>query len=106
MTVTVSIEVENVGGLEGGHTVELRVDGEVVDSKGVTLEGGASATVLFELTRGEGTHEVEVEGFTDSFTVNPEPSFWDKIPGFPYESIVLGLVAVIIMLWYARVRKF
>ncbi|MBA7599950.1 hypothetical protein ES703_06996 [subsurface metagenome] len=99
VTVTVSIEVENVGGLEGGRAVELRVDGEVVDSKGVTLEGGASATVLFELTRGEGTYEVEVEGFTDSFTVNPKPSFWDKIPGFPYESIILGLVVVVIIIW-------
>ena len=104
VTVTVSIEVENVGELEGGRTVELKVDGEVIDSKGVTLEGGASATVLFELTRGEGTHEVEVEGFTESFTVNPQPSLWDKIPGFPYESIILGLIAVIIILW--RSRKF
>jgi len=65
----------------------------------VTLEGGASATVLFELTRGEGTYEVEVEGFTDSFTVNQEPSFWDKIPGFPYESIVFGLVTAVFVLW-------
>jgi hypothetical protein len=102
VTITVSIEVENVGELEGGRTVELKVDGEVIDSKGVTLEGGASATVLFELTRGEGTHEVEVVGFTDSFTVNPLPSFWDKIPGFPYESIILGLIAVIIIIWRAR----
>jgi hypothetical protein len=104
VTVTVSIEVENVGELEGGRAVELKVDGEVVDSKGVTLEGGASATVLFELTRGEGTHEVEVEGFTDSFTVNPKPTFWDKIPGFPYESIILGLIAVILIIW--RSHKF
>ena len=99
VTVTVSIEAENVGELEGGRTVELKVDGEMIDSKGVTLEGGASATVLFELTRGEGTYEVEVEGFTDSFTVNQEPSFWDKIPGFPYESIVFGLVTAVFVLW-------
>ena len=98
VTVTVSIEVENVGELEGGRTVELKVDGEVIDSKGVTLEGGASTTVLFELTRGEGTYEVEVEEFTESFTVNPKPSFWDKIPGFPYASIILGLVTGVFVL--------
>ena len=23
--------------------------------------------------------------------VSPEPSFWDKIPGFPYESVIIGL---------------
>jgi hypothetical protein len=105
VTVTVSIVAENVGELEGGHTVELKVDGEVIDSMEVTLGGGASETVLFDLTRGEGTYGVEVEGFTDSFAVNPQPSFWDKIPGFPYESILLGLVTVIIVLWLLSSRK-
>jgi hypothetical protein len=81
------------------------VDGEVVDSKGVTLEGGVSATVLFELTRGEGTHEIEVEGFTESFTINPKPSFWDKIPGFTYESIILGLMTGVFVLWSLSRRK-
>jgi len=37
--------------------------------------------------------------------VNSKPSFWDNIPGFPYESIILGLVAVIIILWHARARN-
>jgi len=102
VTVIVSIEAENVGELEGDRTVELSVDGEVVDSKEVTLGGGASETVLFELTRGEGTYEVEVEGFTESFTVNtqPEPEPEQRgIPGFPFESIVLGLVTGILVLW-------
>ena len=59
-----------------------------------------TATQFFELTRGEGTYEVEVEGLTGSFNVvKPEPSFWDKIPGFPYESIIIGLIAVIIIIW-------
>ena len=88
-----------MGELEGSRTVELKADGEVVDLKGVTLEGGAKETVLFELTRGEGTYEVEVEGFTASFTVDPKTSFWDKIPGFPYGSITLGLVIGAIVLW-------
>ena len=105
MTVTVSIEADNVGELEGSHTVELKVDGEVIDSKEVTLEGEASATVLFELTRGEGTYEVEVEGFTDSFTVNPQPTIWDKIPGFPYESTILGLLTGVFVLWLLSRRK-
>ncbi len=96
VTVTVSIDVENVGELEGNHTVELNVNREVVDSKEVTLGGGASETVLFELTRGEGAYEVEVEGFTESFTVNtqPEPR---GIPGFPYASIMLGLLIALVL---------
>jgi len=79
VTVTVSIEAENVGELEGGRMVELKVDESVVDSQEVTLEGGTSETVLFELERGEGTYEVEVEGFTESFTVlKSEPPFWNR----------------------------
>ena len=48
---------------------------------------------------------VEVDGLTGSFgvTLIYEPSFWDKIPGFPYESIIIGLISVIIILWYGRV---
>ncbi len=100
VTVTVSIEAENVGELEGSRTVEFKVDEEVIDSREVTLGGGASETVLFELTRGEGTYEVEVEGFTEIFTVNTQPEAESEqrgIPGFPYMSIILGLVVALII---------
>ena len=98
VTVTVSIEAENVGELEGDHTVELKVNGEVADSKEVTLAGGVSETILFELTRGEGTHEVEVEEFTESFTVNTQPEPEQRgIPGFPYLSIILGLLIALVL---------
>ena len=106
VTLAVSIEAENVGELEGSHTIEFDVDGEVVDSKEVTLEGGASKTVLFELTRGEGTYEVEVEGFTDSFTVNAQPELEPEqrgIPGFPYLSIIFGLLTALV--FYLRNQR-
>ena len=103
---TISVDVTNVGEEMGGCTVELKVDGEVVDSVVIPpFGGGVTATQFFNLTRSEGIYEVEVEGLTGSFTVvKPEPSFWDKIPGFPYESILFGLIAVIIIIW--RSRKF
>ena len=100
VTITGSIEAENVGELEGSHTVELKVGGDIVDSKGVTLEGGASETIIFELTSGEGIYEVEVEGFTESFTVNtqPEPEPEQRgIPGFPSVSLILGLLIALII---------
>jgi len=100
VTVTVSIDVTNVGEEMGGCTVELKVNGEVFDSEEIPpFGGGVTATQLFELTMGEGTYEVEVDGLTDSFTVNPKLSFWDKIPGFPYESIIFGLVTGTFVLW-------
>ena len=100
VTVIIFIEAENVGELEGGRTVELKVDGEVIDSKEATLGGGISETVLFELTTGEGTYEVEVEGFTEIFTVNTQPEAESEqrgIPGFPYVSIILGLLIALII---------
>ncbi|GAH59648.1 unnamed protein product, partial [marine sediment metagenome] len=112
MSVTISVDVTNIGEEIGGCTVELKVNGEVVDSVNIAAFGGippdydqVTATQFFELTRDEGTYEVEVEGLTSSFTVKPKPSFWDKIPGFPYESIIIGLTSVIIILWYTRARN-
>jgi hypothetical protein len=100
VTVTVSIDVTNVGEEMGGCTVELKVNGEVFDSEEIPpFGGGVTATQLFELTIGEGIYEVEVDGLTDSFTVNPKLSFWDKIPGFPSESIIFGLVTGTFVLW-------
>ena len=99
MSVNISVDAANVGEEMGDCTVELKVNGEVVDSVEIPpFGGGVTATQFFELTRGEGTYEVEVEGLTGSFTVfKPEPSFWDKIPGFPYVSIIIGLIVVIII---------
>jgi hypothetical protein len=50
----------------------------------------------------------EIDDATDRARApaNPPSSFLDQIPGFPYESIILGLVAVIIILWHARARMF
>ena len=101
MSVNISVDVTNVGEMMGFCTFELEVKGRVIESVEIpSFGGGVTATQFFELKRGEGTYEVEVEGLTGSFTVaRAEPSFWDKIPGFPYESIILGLVAVIVIIW-------
>lgn len=84
--VTITVEVKNVGEEEGSHTVELKIDGEVVDSETATLAGGASATISFEVLRGAGTYQVEVDGLTGSFTVSVKPvSFWLQ-PAYIYDS--------------------
>ncbi|GAI12926.1 unnamed protein product, partial [marine sediment metagenome] len=45
--------------------------------------GGMTVTVVFELTRDEGSYTVEFDGLTGSFTVKPSPT--------PAEFIVSGL---------------
>ncbi len=37
--------------------------------------------------------------------VNSKPSFWDNIPGFPYESIILGLLTGAFVFWLLSRRK-
>jgi uncharacterized OB-fold protein len=110
VTVTVSIDVTNVGEAMGGCTVELKVNGEVVDSVDIAAFGGippdydqVTATQFFELTRGEGTYEVEVEGFTESFTVViPEPPFWNR-PEFAIS--VIGIVVAVAVAGYMLMKR-
>ncbi|MBW2674938.1 MAG: hypothetical protein JRD89_16245, partial [Deltaproteobacteria bacterium] len=73
--VQVSVGVVNIGDLEDTFTVTLKVDGAVVDVKEVTLAGGDTTFVTFQLTGDvEGTHEVEVNGLTETFNVvRPAP---------------------------------
>ena len=100
VTVTVSIDVTNVGEEMGGYTVKLKVNGTVVDSADIApFGGGVTATQLFELTRGEGTYQVEVEGLTESFTVasQPKPPFWTS-PGFTVGIVIIVATAAIIYL--------
>jgi hypothetical protein len=110
MDITFFVDVSNVGDIEGTYQVVLILTGGDILFRAeyitdVTLPGGASEEVPLWIHDGlkAGAYQVEVEGLTGSFTVvKPEPSFWDKIPGFPYESIIIGLIAVIIIIWRAR----
>ena len=45
--VTVEVDVQNVGDLEGAYTTSLLVDGELVGTEDVAAEGGATRTVHF-----------------------------------------------------------
>ncbi len=74
--VSVSMTVSNVGEESGSHTIEVKVDGVLVDSGTVTLDGGASTTVGFTVTSSiAGSHAVAVDGLSGSFSVSapPEP---------------------------------
>jgi PKD repeat protein len=91
LNIIISVDVTNIGEETGSYSVELKLDGIAIDFEEVTLEGEASITISFELTRGEGTYEVEVEGLTGSFTIElpEEPPFWTS-PGY-----VAGIVIVV-----------
>jgi hypothetical protein len=97
-TVTISVECSNEGSISGSHTVTLMIDGEVEDDKTVTVAPNESMTISFDAPTSEkGTYSVEIEGLTGSYEVK------GGIPGFPVESLVIGLAVVILVLW-ARQR--
>jgi len=94
-TVTVSVVVSNVGEESGGFGVELKLDGAVVDTKAVTLDGGSSTTVSFSVSSDEmGSHTVEVGGLSGSFTVEKAPA------GFPWTYVIIAFVLIAIVAYY------
>lgn len=62
-TVTVTATARNDGGTAGSETLNLTVDGVVVDSRTVTLGVGEKTTVTFDYTvTAAGTFDLAVEG--------------------------------------------
>ena len=96
-SITVSVECSNVGGVSGSYDISLMIDGVTEDTSTVTVDAGESITVSFDVSDTlEGTYSVEIDGLTGSYTVE---KLQKGIPGYPYESIMLGLVSGAVLLW-------
>ncbi len=102
MSVNISVDVTNVGEMMGFCTFELKLNGRVVDSVEIpSFGGGVTATQFFELTRGAGTYDVEVEGLTGSFTVftTPEPPFWTSPEFVMVVSVIIAAAVILYAYW-------
>lgn len=103
-TLTISAVCTNTGGQSGEYTVTLKIDGDVRNEKKITLNPGEGKTVSFSVSATEqGTFAVDVNGLTGSYTATKPRG--GGIPGFPYESIVIGLVVGVIILLLLRQRN-
>ncbi len=61
--VAVAVEVSNNGGVTGTHRVQLAIDGKVVETQEVTVDGGETSTVEFPARAvAAGRHTVTVNG--------------------------------------------
>ena len=68
--VTVSVKVSNVGEETGSYSVGLTIDGATIETKEVTLSGGATQTVKFAVTgTASGAHTVGIGALSGSFDV-------------------------------------
>jgi len=75
--VTITGSVANNGGQEGAYIAELKLNGETVEAKEVTLGPGQSQQVSFTLSGMDyGQYEVEVAGLSGEFMVSRSIDGW------------------------------
>jgi hypothetical protein len=74
-SLLLSLVVTNSGDLTGSHQLSLEIDGQVMETREVSLDGGDSEQVSFSITTDTaGVHAVAIGGLQGSFTVHePEP---------------------------------
>jgi hypothetical protein len=90
-SVTITANVANNGGQGGTYTVELKLNGEAVDTETVTLSAGQSRQVSYTVPELDyGQYEVEVAGLTDTFTTSRTITWW---------LILIIIVAVGLIIW-------
>ncbi|MGB6872723.1 MAG: lamin tail domain-containing protein [Dehalococcoidia bacterium] len=71
-TVTVTVEVQNIGGRRGTYELELKINGIVEQSESVTLDGGETTSISFFVEKEmEGSHSVELDESIRIFEVVP-----------------------------------
>jgi len=100
-SVTITANVLNDGGQEGTDTVELKLDGETVETKTMTLGAGQSQQVSFTVSGLDyGQHEVEVAGLSDEFTTSRTITWWLII-------VIIVAIGLIIwgVVWWRRKRR-
>jgi hypothetical protein len=100
-SVTITANVANDGGQEGTYTVVLKLNGETVDTRIVTLGAGQSQQVTFDRSGLDyGQYEVEVAGLSGEFTTSRTITWW----------LIIGIIVAIGLIiwgvvWSKRRRK-
>ena len=76
-TVTITANVFNDGYKQGTFTATLKLNGQTVDTKTITLGAGQSTQVTFiESGLAYGQYDVEVAGLTGEFTASRTITWW------------------------------
>jgi hypothetical protein len=79
-TVQISVNVTNIGEVEGNETVNLEINGALKDTTNITLVGNSSDIVAFaDIENLVGTYSVQVGSLSGNFTIKEAPPESSKI---------------------------
>jgi len=71
-SVTISVDIANLGSNSGSYTAILKINSSQVETKAVTLNAGESQVVSFTVVKESiSTYTVELGGLAGTFTVSP-----------------------------------
>ncbi len=77
-SINIGAIVTNTGDIQGSYEVKLKIDGEVVEIRPVTLAGNSNCPITFTITKDTaGSYPVEIHGLSGKFLIKeiaPEPS--------------------------------
>lgn len=97
--VSVSVEITNIGGQTGSHTIPLVINYITEETKTVSLAKGESTTTEFKVTKHTaGTYNVEIAGLFSDFIVRETTSNGEPSNQIPAEYFILVAVAIVAIL--------
>jgi hypothetical protein len=98
--VPISIKITNVGDVKGPYTATLKMNDSIAETKTVTLAGGESTSVVFDIsTRTPGAYEIDIDGQKQQFSVEPPPSsftYWLYVGVIAVGAAAIGLTMLFI----------
>jgi hypothetical protein len=94
-TVTISVDIMNIGTIDGETDVELLINGVMKESKTIPLARGEETTVEFSISEKEaGSYEVQVGTLKDNFEVEkkflPAPGIFVTMLAFVAVTMLVG----------------
>ena len=79
-TVQISVNITNIGGVEGNETVDLQINGALKDTVNITLASNSSDIIAFsDIENAVGTYNVTIGNLNGNFTIREAPPESSKI---------------------------
>jgi hypothetical protein len=78
--IEISVNLINIGDLEGNQTLNLQINNTVKNTMNVTVSGNSTQTVEFtDIEMAEGNYSVKIGSLTGAFDIKPAPPESSKI---------------------------